>query len=363
MNYTYLHYQIGLTQLCGIGPVTQKRILKSVDDPEIIFHLNPVDLQHITGLSGRIIRQLEREKALEKADKIIDQHSKYDIKTLFISDTNYPDKLSHCPDAPLVLYQKGELSLKDLHKVAIVGTRDATHYGLDITEKIVKSFKNIPLCVVSGLAIGIDTAAHKACLQNDIPTIGVLAHGLDRIYPSENRELAKILSAKGALLTEFPFETNPDRENFPKRNRIVAGLCDATIVVESKTKGGSLITADLANDYNRDVFAVPGNIGQKNSAGCNRLIYEQKAHLLESPKKFLEFMEWDGLTIPARKPLIGLTVLQEMIMNVIQQKQPAAIDIISIRSNIPLNILNAELFHLELKGVIKALPGKKYILQ
>ena len=366
MNYTYLHYQIGLTLLWGVGPIKAKGLLQSFETLEDLFRMRPETLSKITGLKPAFIREMHRKQALESADHVIAHLNKNHIRPIFYDSTEYPRRLKNCVDAPLMLYHKGNASLNPEKIVAIVGTRAATSYGKQLCENLIRSFKGNNITVVSGLALGIDACAHQSCIQNDVPTIGVLGHGLDRIYPSLNRSIANKMLNDGALITEFIPGTEPDRENFPKRNRIVAGICDATIVIESKIKGGSLITAHLANDYNRDVFAFPGNVNITTSQGCNQLIRDQKAHLIQRPEDFLSIMNWNteipGSNSVQRILFPSLSAKQKSIVEIIAESKGVQIDVLSMKTSLPITLLNTELFHLEMEGVIRSLPGKTYAM-
>lgn len=364
MNLTYLHYQIGLSLLNQIGPVRAREILRQVPDLTCLFQWTDRELYEKTQFSKNLIRSLKRKNALEKADEVIHHLRSNSIKPIFYTDSDYPRRLKNCDDAPIIIYQKGDLSLNEFNFVAIVGTRDATSYGKKICEELVKSLVGTETVVVSGLAKGIDATIHQLCIDYGIPTIGVLGHGLDRTYPAVHRKLAKEMERSGCLLTEFIPGTQPDRENFPKRNRIVAGMCDATIVVESKVPGGSLITAELAFDYNRDVFAFPGDIFQKSSKGCNKLIAEQKAHLLQSGEEFLTFMSWGLKKKPKSiqpKLFHDLTETQIKITNALTNS-PLQVDVLAARVELNASRLNTELFFLEIEGLVKSLPGKVYQL-
>jgi DNA processing protein len=290
--FTNLHYKLGLSFLFGIGPKKASILVSKLGSPEAVFTVDLRSLHHMSGISMNIIRQMNRTAALEIADRQIEFIEKNNIRTHFYLDVNYPRRLRHCDDAPLVLYSKGNFDTNPSRSVAVVGTRSATDYGKGLCEELIQEFKGTEIQVVSGMAFGIDICAHQLCVKHGIQTVGVLGHGLDRIYPQLHKRTAEQILEHGGLLTEFIPGTKPDRENFPMRNRIVAGMTDATIVIESKNSGGSLITAELANDYNRDVFAYPGNIGQIHSEGCNQLIRTNKAHLLTGGVQFLKEMGW-----------------------------------------------------------------------
>lgn len=319
-----------------------------------------------TGFSKGFIAKMERTEALNTAHGIVSFLKKHEIRATFFTDDDYPSRLSECSDAPLILYRKGAAPLNYPRWVSVVGTRNATPYGKAICRELIASFQGKNIVVVSGLALGIDSYVHQYCLEFDVPTIAVLGHGLDRIYPNKNRELAKNILKNGALITEFPPNTLPDRENFPKRNRIVAGLCDATIVVESNVKGGSLITADIANGYSRDVFAYPGNIFQSSSKGCNDLIRSDKAHLITSGKDFLELMDWNTSKVKEvpqveSKSYRDLSPVQQQITQAIGSHS-IHIDDLAEKTHMDLSALNIELFDLLMSGTLNELPGKRFAL-
>lgn len=364
MNYSNLHYQIGINLIPKVGLITRREILSKIDSVNDFFEKSPSLLSKKTKIKAKLFAKKIREEALMKADDVVNFNNKHGIRTAFIGDCNYPDRLKECIDAPITFFHKGELPSEDYRYVAIVGTRDCTKYGVEVTRQLVQSFQGRKIVVVSGLASGIDSWAHHFCLEYKVPTIAVLGHGLDTIYPAENRELAKKIIKQGCLISEFVPGTIPDRQNFPKRNRIVAGLCDATIVVESKLKGGSLITASLANDYNRDTFACPGHILGSTSLGCNKLIFEDKAHLLESPDSFLKMMGWDDLktdSITQRKVFPNLTDQQKEVLNIINNHTEIQLEKLALEAKISISHLNTELFYLELEGAVLKKPGNIYM--
>lgn len=363
MDYTYLHYRIALTLLKGVGPKKARQLLVPLDNCEQLFTLGAAEIRRKVGFSPSFIKNMGRKEALQTSEGIVSFIEKHQINTVFYTDDAYPERLSECPDAPLLFYQKGEKHLDYEHWVAVVGTRNSTSYGKSICRELIQSFQGKNIVVVSGLALGIDAYVHEYCLEFNVPTIAVLGHGLDRIYPHKNRGLAKEILRKGSLLTEFPPNTLPDRENFPKRNRIVAGLCDATIVIESNTKGGSLITADLANGYNRDVFAYPGNIYQSSSQGCNDLIRSNKAHLISSSEDFLALMEWNPAITQKKDDVVrqDLSPIQQEIAKAIGSTT-VQIDELAEKTRLNLSTLNIELFDLLMNGFLNELPGKRFVL-
>ena len=365
MNYTHQHYQIGLTLLAGVGPVKAKELLNQIGEIELLFHSKPKELQQQTGFKSSFIKSMKRKEALLMADKVIEFHTRRGIKNFYFTDQQYPRRLKNCVDAPLILYAKSNFDLNKPKIVSIVGTRNATAYGKRLCKELIESFRDNNIIVVSGLAHGIDTYVHRYCLEFNVPTYGVLGHGFDRIYPAQNLHLAESMLAQGGLISEFIPGTIPDRENFPKRNRIVAGISDATIVIESKLRGGSLITANLANDYNRDVFAYPGSVTDETSQGCNALIANQKAHLIQRPEDFLTMMSWAEDEVKKgvqRKLFLDLSEKQKAIVNFISNATKIQIDVLSLETKLPISQLNTELFHLEMDGVILSLPGKNYMM-
>ncbi len=345
------------------GPIRAKELMLSLNSVEELFLLSEKELASKTGLNIKQIQSLKRKEALSKSEKPHDYFIKNSIDCTFYTDEKYPQRLKNCIDAPLLVNSIGAISLNTEKVVAIVGTRDCTTYGDQIVKSLIQSFQGQNITVISGLALGIDTLVHKYCLDYGIPTVGVLGHGIDRIYPARNKALAERMKIRGGVVTEFIPGTIPDRENFPKRNRIVAGLADATIVVESKLKGGSLITANLANDYNRDVFAFPGSIHKEASKGCNKLIYDQKAHLMQDPADFLNLMNWHPIeSIGESQQSIFKTLsdIQKTIVTTLLNNKPIQIDTISTETALSISELNSELFNLEMEGVIRSHPGNQY---
>ncbi|HEY6063644.1 MAG TPA: DNA-processing protein DprA, partial [Chitinophagaceae bacterium] len=308
-------------------------------------------------------------KDFVKAEEEIKFIEKYTIKPLFITDKDYPKRLLNCYDSPTLLYYKGDAGLNASKIVAIIGTRSHTDYAKQVTEKLVKDLASHHVTIVSGLAFGVDAIAHKAAVKNDLPTIGVLAHGLDQVYPPEHAGLAKdMIKHGGGLLTEFRSNTKPDKHNFPTRNRVVAGMSDATIVIETGVKGGSMITAELANGYNKDVFAIPGKLTDTKSTGCNQLIKNNKAMLLTDAGELIEVMGWQDkksqkTNSNSQKQLfIDLSANEKIIVEILNEKETAHIDEISIKSGLSSSAVAAAILNLELQNVMVSLPGKLYRL-
>ncbi|MBW7867462.1 MAG: DNA-protecting protein DprA [Brumimicrobium sp.] len=368
MKNNYLNYQVALTLLEGVGAVKAKALLAYVGNVEDIFNSKLNLRTSIPGFAKERYRMLNREGALQKAAEIVQFVEKNDLDTTFYTEKRYPKRLKECMDAPMLLYHKGDIDLNYKYTIAIVGTRNMTSYGKQIINELIYAIADCNIQIISGLALGVDGYVHQKCLEVGIPTIGVLGHGLDRLYPSSHRKLAsKMLNTQGCgLLTEFPNGTNPDKENFPQRNRIVAGMADATIVIESDIKGGSLITANLANDYNRDVFAYPGNVFQRFSKGCNQLIAQNKAQIITCGKDLIEIMGWEeGNTtknIIQTNLFEGLNGDEKLVVSTIQEFEAISLDSIALRLQKPVNLLSSLLLGLELKGLVLSLPGKKYSL-
>lgn len=361
-----LLYQLALTQVPNIGCVHAKILSLHFGSAESVFKSNKFSLEKIEGIGEIRAGSIKAFKDFQEAEDEIVFIEKYKIKPLFITDRQYPQRLLNCYDPPTMLFYKGNTDLNASRIVGIVGTRTNTEYGKQFTEKFVKDIASSNVLVISGLAFGIDAIAHKAALKNKLPTIGVLGHGLDTIYPPENSGLAKDMIKHGGILTEFHSKTKPDKHNFPSRNRVVAGLCDATIVVETGIKGGSMITAEMANSYNRDVFAVPGRNTDQKSGGCNNLIRNNKAILLTDAQQFLEIMGWDNATIHSKKNqkelFIELSEEEKMITNLLQEKENVSIDELVLKSACSSSAVAAAILNLELKNVIQSLPGKMYRL-
>lgn len=360
-----LNYQIALTLLKGIGPVKAKHLLSKLGSIEAIFENSISSISKETGIKQATLKQMQREYALEASEQYVDYFEKKAISTHFYTDPTYPRRLKQCSDAPLLLFSKGTTDFNSERIVSVVGTRHATEYGKSICEEMIEAFQGKNILVVSGMAYGIDIYTHQLCVKYGIPTLGVLGHGLDRLYPSEHLSTAKKMLDNGGLLTEYLPGTKPDREHFPMRNRIVAGMADATIVVESKESGGSLITAELANDYSRDVFAIPGNVGQVYSKGCNQLISKQKAHLILGSNDFLSWMQWKEEPTPTtiqRKLFTEFSEAEQHLLALLEEEGELNIDVLSMKLNTPVSKTSVLLLNLEMAGIVKSIPGKKYRL-
>jgi len=360
-----LLYQIALTLIPGIGDVNGKRLLSYCGGLEAVFKEKKEALLKIPGIGPVTIKSILNKSVFEFAEKEILFIEKFMIQTFFYLDEQYPHRLKNCEDSPILLYFKGNADLNDSKIISIVGTRNATSYGRKMCKEILEDFKSTNVLVVSGLAYGIDTLAHRNAVLNGLSTVGVLAHGLDRIYPAANRSLAEKMLNIGGLLTEFRSKTNPDRENFPRRNRIVSGLSDATIVIESALKGGALITAEIANSYNRDVFAVPGRTIDPYSEGCNFLIKTNRAALVQSAKDIKYLLGWDvdeKKSKIQKEIFIELSAEEQKIVDLLKKNETLGIDQISIKMDLPTSKVASTLLNLEFQGVVQCLPGKVFKL-
>jgi DNA processing protein len=311
------------------------------------------------------VEALHQQQVFERAAQEAEFIRHYRITPLFCLDPAYPEKLRHCEDAPMMLYFKGQPAWSGRRILSVVGTRSPTGYGREVCEQIIQGLGGLGVLIVSGLAYGIDTIAHRAALAGDMPTIGVLAHGLDTVYPYVNRPLAEKMLENGGLITEFISRTRLNRDYFPRRNRVIAGMADATLVIESADKGGALITADIANSYNRDVFAVPGRVNDAKSSGCNRLIHNNKANLVQSASDICYLMGWDEPHSSAsrqQKLFHELDDDERKIYSLLSIGKEAGIDDIYLGSGMTAGQVAAVLLKLEFEGLVKCLPGKRYRL-
>lgn len=360
-----LLYQLALTHIQNIGPVQVKILMEHFGDAESIFKASTQKLSKVENIGDVKAAAIKSFEDFTEAENEIKFIEKYKIQPLFITDKNYPQRLLKCYDAPSLLFYRGNADLNHSKIISIIGTRSHTEYGKQVTEKIAEGFKDENVLIVSGLAFGIDAIAHKAAMQNGLPTIGVLAHGLDTIYPSHHKSMAKEMLQNGGLLTEFGSNTKPDKHNFPKRNRIVAGIADATIVIETPIKGGSMITAALAHNYNRDVFAVPGRTTDSKSTGCNYLIRQNHATLLTDAQQIAQKLGWQKTKVKpkAQKELfIELSKDEKIIAAILNEKEIVHIDELFLKSNLSSSAIAAAMLSLELQNIIISMPGKMYKL-
>lgn len=363
-----LKYKIALSLIPKIGHVTAKKLVAYVGSFEGVFSETKKNLMKIPGIGSILAESIINSDVIPKAEEEIEFIKKSKITPIFYLDKEYPERLKHCEDAPILIYTLGETDLNSRKMISVVGTRKATTEGIAFTEKLIKDLKdrNHNPVIVSGLAYGVDAAAHQAALVNGLQTIAVLGHGLDIIYPASHKSLAKSIIKQGMLITDFPCKSIRDKNNFIKRNRIIAGLSDATIVIESGEKGGSLVTADIANSYNRDVFALPGRISDKYSKGCNNLIKSNKAAMLTSIEDLEYLLGWElgkKQNYAVQKDLfLNLSDDEKLITEILKEQDEITIDLICLKCKMPTSKVSPILLSLEFMGIVKTLPGKSYKL-
>jgi len=349
----------------GVGDVLMKQLIAYCGSASGVFKKPKGKLEKIPGVGPSVSKSIAAGGYLEKAAQEFEKAKKDHAEILFFTDANYPARLKSIVDAPALLYYKGNISLDMPRTVGIVGTRHATPYGQSVAEEIVEDLTPYQATIISGLAYGIDIHAHRQSLVNGLHTIGVMASGMDIIYPGSHRETAKEMTSHGGLLTENYYGVKPDPYNFPARNRIIAGLSDVLIVVEAASRGGALITADISNSYNKDVFAVPGDIGRRYSTGCNELIKNNKAAIFTSVKNMAEMMNWDleNKKTAAAVALKDLSANEMKLLELFRQKkEPMTIDELILKSAFSPGEMAALLLSLEFKKLVKALPGKQFYM-
>lgn len=360
-------YDVALSRLKGMTGCLAQQLIERAGSGENLFRLKEPDLYRLTGIKGEVFSEATRRAALEEARREMDFAERQHIRVLFYTDEAYPLRLRECPDAPAILYYRGEASLNPVRAVSIVGTRHATPYGKSFCETFIRELSEIfpDVLIVSGLAYGIDISAHRSALRNGLSTVGVLAHGLNMLYPDVHRHTAGEMERQGGLLTEYPSSNVLHRGNFIARNRIVAGIADATLVVESAEKGGALITADLAGGYNRDVFALPGRINDVYSKGCNRLIAAHKAGLITSAAAFADAMCWERpspvfAAVPELFP--DLDAEEKRLLDILEEEGDVQINGLMVRTGLAASRIMSLLFELEFKGLVRTYPGGIYRL-
>ncbi len=362
-----LHHQIALTLVPQIGAITAKTLVSYCGSAEAVFRASRRELLKIPGIGPGIVAGLASAEAMRQAEEELAFLGQYGIEALFYTDERYPTRLRQNADCPALLYFKGSaVSLLNARRiVAVVGTRQPTDFGRAICEELVEGLQAYEVVLVSGLAFGIDITAHRKATALGVPNIAVLGHGLGKVYPSQHRAAALKLLENGGLLTEYTHNTGPDREHFPMRNRIIAGMCDALLVVETASSGGSMISAELAGQYEREVFAVPGRLRDAKSAGCNLLIKTNRAKLIESAADLAGSLGWDeaGRTRTVQAQLfLDLNPAEAELVDLIRQHPEIPIDQLTLAAQQSPGALAALLLGLEFKGVVRTLPGKRYIL-
>ena len=355
----------------SVGDILAKKLIATIGNAEDVFKEKKNILQKVSGIGGYAIQNLLDDTNQELAEKELEYINKNKIQFSYFLEDDYPKNLQHCIDAPILFFKDGNIDFSNDRIIFIVGTRTMTNYGRDFCEKLMDELAPYNPIIVSGFAYGVDICAHKNAMKQNLQTIGVLAHGFEQIYPKSHKKYIHEMNENGGFITEFFHNENPLRENFLKRNRIVAGISKATIIIESASKGGSLVTADIANSYDRDVFAVPGKVTDLMSKGCNQLIQQHKAHLLESAKDIIQMLNWDIWTSSTqdvsrvstsvqKKIFVDLKEDEQKIYDYLQKNGSQVLDLIALEIHIPVYQLASILLQMELKNVIKPLPGKMF---
>ena len=362
MLHNDLFYTLALLRVDGIGDVVAKKLIHHFGSAEAAFKIKKKEIIAIDGLGEILFKNLQQKACFSLAEKELQFIQNEGITPIYYQNNLYPERLKHCFDAPILLFQAGNVDVTKRKIISIVGTRQITTYGTEMTKNIIEDLSPFNPVIVSGFACGVDIVAHQVAIDYGLKTSGVLAHGLNQIYPKSHKKYCSKMEQNGGFLTEFWSTSNPDRENFVKRNRIVAGMSEATLVVESAEKGGSLITAQLANEYNRDVFAVPGRSTDKLSQGCNNLIKTQRAHLLTSAADLIYLLNWQNEKQelkPVQKQLfVSLNEEETKIYDYLFKNGKELLDSIALNCDFPIYKIAAILVNMELKGVIRPLPGK-----
>lgn len=347
----------------NVGDIIAKKLIAATGNVEQVFKESKNKLHKINGIGAHVTNSLFANENTKRAEEELSYIQQNNIQYSYFLDDDYPQHLKHCIDAPIIFFKEGNININNQKIISIVGTRNITSYGRDFCNQLIENLKDYNPIIISGFAYGVDICAHKAAIKNNLQTIGVLAHGFETIYPKTHKKYISELYKNGGFITEFWHKEQPLRENFLKRNRIVAGLSKATIIIESAKKGGSLVTADIANSYNRDVFALPGRANDIYSIGCNNLIKNNQAHLLTSADDIIKMLNWDlsKTSTPKQKELfVSLTETEQKIYDYLQQNGKQLLDVIALNCNIPVYKLSSILIQMELKGIITPLPGKLF---
>ncbi|MBK7690691.1 MAG: DNA-protecting protein DprA [Bacteroidetes bacterium] len=361
MNPIELYYRLALSQVSGIGPIRYKKLIAHFETAEQVFKQRPKTLKKCGIISESMAEAILQFAAYPLVDAELKYVQQNRIQIHCFDDESYPNRLKSCVDSPPILFQRGAANLNHPRLVSVIGTRSYTDYGRKMCEDLIEQLKPFNVQVASGLAYGIDIIAHKNCLKHHIPTIGVVAHGLKTVYPAAHSTIAREMLEEGALLSEYFSNAKLEKGNFPSRNRIVAGMSDATIVVETDVRGGSMITAEIAYSYNRDVFCFPGRSIDVKSAGCNFLIRKLKAQMITNANDLLQEMGWKQTTTPKpiqRELFIEMSDDEKKIVTILREKQQLAIDELLHLSNLHSSQMAASMLNLEMQHIIQVMPGK-----
>jgi len=364
MNSSELLHVLALLKVEGVGDIVAKKLINHCESAENVFHAKANQLKVIDGIGDFLTKKLKDKTVFDKAAKELEFIENEKINVLYYQNEKYPERLKHCIDGPVLLFASGAINLENRKVISIVGTREITSYGTSFCKKLIEDLAVFNPIIVSGFAYGVDIVAHQAAMENSLQTIGVLAHGLNQIYPKTHKKYVAKMEENGGFLTEFWSNSNPEKENFVRRNRIVAGMSEATIVIESAEKGGSLITALMANDYNRDVFAVPGRTSDKFSQGCNDLIKTQRANLMTSAADLIYILNWElenkETKLIQKQLFVELDSDEQKVYDYLQKSGKQLLDIIALECDFPIFKISTLLLNMELKGLIRPLPGKLF---
>ncbi len=364
MDTTELFHALALLRVDGVGDIVAKKLINHCGSAENVFNASLKGLKTIDGVGEVLIKNLKNKTVFEKAEQELQYIQNENINVLYFQDDAYPDRLKHCIDGPLLLFASGNFSFQNQRMISIVGTRQITSYGTEFCKKLIEDLAVFNPVIVSGFAYGVDIMAHQTAMEHNLQTIGILAHGLNQIYPKTHKRYVAKMEQNGGFLTEFWSSSNADKENFVKRNRIVAGMSEAVIVIESAEKGGSLITANIANDYNRDVFAVPGRSTDKYSQGCNDLIKTQRANLITSAADLVYCLNWAfevKETKSVQKELfVSMNFEEQKIYDYLLKNGKQLLDVVALECDFPVFKLTSILLNMELKRIIRPLPGKLF---
>ena len=363
MKEDELLYALALQRVKGVGDIIAKKLIETCGSPKNVFEERSKTLQKINGVGSVLLKNLFDSETLKEAAKELEFIQENHIKPCYFLDESYPFNLKNCVDAPFIFFKDGEFDFGNKKILSIVGTRNMTNYGKYFCHNLIKGLSRYDPMIISGFAYGVDICAHRAALENKLQTVGVFAHGLDQVYPKVHKKYITEMYERGGFISEFWSGEQPLKENFLKRNRIVAGISEATVVIESASRGGSLATATIANSYGRDVFAVPGRSNDIYSAGCNNLIRSNKAALITSAADLIDMLGWEK---QQPKKVIQPTLFLELkddeqiIFDYLSQRKKELLDIIALECGILIHKTASILFQLEMKGLIRPLPGKLF---
>jgi len=365
LSQNQLRYMLALQRVPNLGDTSAKKLLQHVGSAEEIFKEKKSNLLKIDGIGAFKLKDLSLAQNMDAVEAELRFIEENNIQYSYFKDKNYPDGLKHCLDGPILFFHHGNVDLQNKKILSIVGTRKVTSYGAAFCEKLIEKLAPLNPVIVSGFAYGVDITAHKAAMQHNLQTIGCLAHGFDQVYPKVHKKYMASVAENGGFISEFWSSDTFDRNNFLKRNRIIAGISQATVVIESAEKGGSLVTADIANSYNREVFAVPGRATDSQSQGCNNLIKTQQAHLLSDATDLIYMLGWE--LEEQKKPqqtqlFVELTEEEKKIWRFLKEKDKELLDIIALECQLPTFKVATLLLNMELKGVVRPLPGKLFQL-